>query len=282
LRKEIFILILAIQLVQACEPKKQKVKEEQFVFNQNFDQTPNGNLSVASIKKDWDSPQFLWGLKDRFLFYLGIKGSTPEIIGDVNKQLLVRIPSKTVGPIAGSQWSTKFENSYNELLFQFDVKFDSNFCFVKGGKLPGLAGGKANTGGKKPNGMDGWSARMMFWEEGKLCFWIYHKNQPGEFGDSLFFKKNNNYFKFQRGIWYTIKHHIYLNKPGKKNGLIEGYINDTLWACRNNIEFRSIEGLKIDQLIFSVFMGGDEPIYQSEKEERIYFDNFLVTKFHDN
>lgn len=273
-----FILIITMIFFFGCKRQENRYVHDPIIFELNFDQSPNGVLNIIQINSDWNNPTFLWGIKDRIYFYLGIKGRTPEIVGDENKFLKVVIPKNTSGPIPGSQWSTKFNKTYNELTLSYRVKFDSNFCFVKGGKLPGLAGGLANSGGIKPNGMDGWSARMMFWGEGKLCFWIYHKDQPGKFGDSLFFKKNSSYFKFETSKWYTIKHHIRMNSIGKKDGLIEGFINDSLFALKSNLDFRTNSELAIDQLVFSVFLGGEGFEYESKKDENIYFDNFLLKK----
>ena len=42
------------------------------------------------------------------------------------------------------------------------VTVGGDFDFVRAGKIPGLAGGRTNTGGRKPDGTDGWSARMMW------------------------------------------------------------------------------------------------------------------------
>jgi hypothetical protein len=260
--KNIYLTILAAFSILACSETNEKAENSSFVFEQNFDQSPTGSLTTAEIKKDWFPATFLWGIKDRINYYIGIKGQTPEIVGTNNKQLLLTIPANTAGPIPGMQWSTKFNKTYKELFLQYEVKFDSNFNFVKGGKLPGLAGGKANTGGIKPTGKDGWSTRMMFWSEGKLCFWIYHKDQPGTYGDSLFFKKDGQYFQFKKGELYTIKHHIKINDPDKNNGLTEGFVNDSLYAFRNNLQFSTTEQLAIDQLIFSVFLGGEEKEYQ--------------------
>lgn len=276
--RTLFTFLFLALLYISCGSEQTKNTKTVFVFEQNFNESQNGNLTTSEIKREWKEATFLWGIKDRIWFYLGMKGHTPNIVGECNKQLEVVIPAHTAGPIPGMQWSTKFKHSYTELTLEYDVKFDSSFNFAKGGKLPGLAGGLANTGGKKPTGSDGWSARMMFWEGGKLCFWLYHQNQPGEFGDSLFFKKDETYFAFERGKWYTIKHHLKINSENKADGVIEGFINDTLYASRTNLKWTNTEKLSIDQLIFSVFLGGEGKVYESNKNEKIYFDNFKVTQ----
>lgn len=69
-----------------------------------------------------------------------------------------------------------------------------------------------------------------------------------------------------------------MNSIGKKNGIVEGYVDGILMARRDNFEFRSNNTLSIDQLVFSAFLGGDEKEYESQKDEYIYFDDFLLTK----
>jgi len=54
------------------------------------------------------------------------------------------------------------------MMLTYDIAFDENFDFVKGGKLPGLRGGANNgcEGGSQPNGTDCWSTRLMWRKNG--------------------------------------------------------------------------------------------------------------------
>lgn len=80
---------------------------------------------------------------------------------------------------------------FNRILFDdvksgtlsFDFKLHSQFEFVKGGKMHGLAGGSATTGCKDidPNG---WSVRMMWRREGEVEAYIYHQDRKNRCGDS--------------------------------------------------------------------------------------------------
>ena len=250
------------------------------IFYQNFEKCSVGEQTVRQVKQTWMNHTYLWGLKNKIYFYFGIYGQQPEIVNQDNKFLKIKIPKNTAGPSPGCQWTCKFNKNFDDLVFEFKVKFDSSFNFVKGGKLPGLAGGLANTGGLKPNGKDGWSARLMFWENGKLCFWVYHKDQLGKYGDSLFFKNKSAYFTFEKDKWYLVSQYIHLNSIGKADGTIEGYIDGELMVKKTNLELRTINSLAIDQLVFNVFLGGDEKEYESEKDEFIYLDDFIVKK-HD-
>lgn len=136
----------------------------------------------------------------------------------------------------------------------YAVRFAPNFPFMKGGKLPGLGGGTGNTGGDKPNGTDGFSARLMWRTNGAGEAYTYlPNNQP--WGTSLgrrswFFTKDN---------WQKVEQKIVLNTPGQNDGYIAILVNDKVVHVEENLRFRDVDTLKIDQLIFETFFGGNDP-----------------------
>jgi len=77
----------------------------------------------------------------------------------------------------GAQWKHDLINSYDELFFAYKIRFGADFDFSLGGKLPGLAGRTANSGGNVPNGTDGWSGRIMWKSNGKIVQYVYHPDQ---------------------------------------------------------------------------------------------------------
>lgn len=68
----------------------------------------------------------------------------------------------------GVQFYSLFNGSLaspQTMLLSYELAFGENFQWVKGGKLPGLRGGKDTNGcegGSLPNGTDCWSARLMW------------------------------------------------------------------------------------------------------------------------
>lgn len=73
----------------------------------------------------------------------------------------------------GSQWynlwNTTDGSSFQTMLVSYEVAFDSNFDWVKGGKLPGLRGGLNSTGcsgGNQATGQDCFSTRLMWRKNG--------------------------------------------------------------------------------------------------------------------
>ena len=92
-------------------------------------------------------------------------------------------PSNTTGPVlqitypegsynnqmpGGSQFYAPFNTSgspFESMMLSYEIAFDTNFDFVKGGKLPGLRGGPdpvGCSGGSQVNGSDCYSVRLMW------------------------------------------------------------------------------------------------------------------------
>ena len=108
----------------------------------------------------------------------------------------------------------------NKYSLSYRLKFEDDFDFVRGGKLPGLAGGKAYTGGSNTDAGDGWSYRVM-WRKydhvngGKpyLEPYIYYVDMPKTYGDDFGAK----YF-VDSGKWYTVRIEIEMNTGTSRNG----------------------------------------------------------------
>ena len=157
-------------------------------FSVDFETFEPGKLTDRETKEAWSGAQLLCGKKDFVFYKLGITAH-PHFISEENNNrfLKVRIPKNHYSSLTGAQWKIPLQPS-DEYYFSYRIRFDEAFDFVKGGKLPGLAGGTANSGGKVPDGYDGWSARLMFWENGKLSYYLYFPGQTSQWGEQLFFR----------------------------------------------------------------------------------------------
>jgi hypothetical protein len=66
-------------------------------------------------------------------------------------------------------WNASDGSSFNSMLLSYEVAFQANFDWVKGGKLPGLRGGLATSGcsgGSASNGTSCFSSRVMWRQNG--------------------------------------------------------------------------------------------------------------------
>jgi hypothetical protein len=193
------------------------------------------------------------------------------------RAIRVRYPVGAVGPAAGgAQWSCQFGACYDALTLSYELCFAPDFDFVLGGKLPGLAGGKANTGGDKPNGYDGFSARMMWRAGGEVVQYLYHPDQPGVWGEDLPWNLGAARY-FHPGRWHSLKHEIRLNRAGERNGSIRGFFDGELALARDGVRFRDTPELGLDQLYFSTFFGGNTPEWAPTRDEHVDFGGFCVT-----
>jgi hypothetical protein len=166
-----------------------------------------------------------------------------------------------------------------EYTLSYDVKFDEDFQFVRGGKLHGLGPSRPITGGN-PIRPDGWSARVTFGPEGSIRTYLYHQDQEGKYGST----KSAPDFRFVKGRYHAVSLHVKLNDPQEANGFAHIYVDGKLQVAHDNIRFRGEDGdhTLIDRALFSTFHGGSNPDWAPKTEDGEYatvhatFDNFAV------
>lgn len=158
------------------------------------------------------------------------------------------------------------------LILTYDVKFDKNFDFVKGGKLPGLYGGNGNTGGNIPNGHDGFSTRYIWKEEGAGAVYAYLPNSQ-LWGTAL----GLGSWTFTVDRWHTLEQLVKLNDPGQANGVISVWYDGILVHAETGVIFRDTQALKIDGLLFSTFFGGNNETFATPVSTHIRFRNMVMS-----
>ena len=174
----------------------------------------------------------------------------------------------------------KLPKRMGEATLVYDVKFDNNFQFTKGGKLHGLGPDRKITGGNKMK-PDGWSARAM-WDRSGLYSYVYSQNKDGKYGER---PDDRLKFDLPKNEYISVSIYVKINHPvDKANGVVRIYVNGKGVSEQNGIQFRSVEGEKtgISQLLFSTFHGGNKPSYAPKDKDgnytdvHAYFDNLAV------
>lgn len=158
------------------------------------------------------------------------------------------------------------------LNLRYYVKFPQGFDFVKGGKLPGLFGGTANTGGKIPNGTDGFTTRYMWREQGAGEIYAYLPSSVN-YGTSI----GRGSWHFIPGQWTLIEQSVKLNTPGIGNGNLRVWVNEKLVVDRHDVLFRSVDYLKLQGIIFSTFFGGNDQSWATPVDTYVDFSDFAVS-----
>lgn len=160
----------------------------------------------------------------------------------------------------------------DERWLSYRLYFEPGFEWVKGGKLPGLAGGSANTGGNKPDGTDGYTSRYMWRRDGRLVVYLYHPDQPSTFGEDF----GHDGLTLETGRWYTVRQRIVMNTGNQANGVLETWVDDRPFLSES-IRYRSRDNaFEVDALYFSTFYGGNDPSWAPSRTTYIRFDDFKV------
>jgi hypothetical protein len=183
----------------------------------------------------------------------------------------------------GAYWRTYLKRPVERATISYDFKFEKDFGFALGGKLPGLAGGGKEkspddfvAGGEKPTGTNGWSSRFMWREDGQAENYAYYFNMPTTYGRRFPWKVDGEPLKLSPGKWYHVESQVVLNDPDQENGTITTWLDGKRVMKAEKLRFRTVERLKIDSVHFSTFFGGDTLDWAPKKDEAVYFDAFKV------
>ena len=230
----------------------------------SFENIETGLYPDSKVKSSWPGVQWS-NVYNRF--YVVEKPSEENA-----KCIRISYPKGSVGPSEGGGQFLIDLPARNEYYLSYQLRFGDNFDFRRGGKLPGLtSGGGKYTGGNLPEAGDGWSARYMWKENGKLIVYLYYVDMPGKYGENLSLN-----FAAERNKWYTLTQRIKVNDPGKNNGILEVWIDDEKVLSRKDIRFRIGEAGKIDSFYFSTFHGGNDETWAPVNDSFLYFDELYI------
>ncbi|KAJ7346633.1 polysaccharide lyase family 14 protein [Mycena albidolilacea] len=192
------------------------------------------------------------------------------------------------GDTGGAQfinlWNTTESGGFQSMLISYEVAFDQNYDWVKGGKLPGLRGGKSATGcsgGNESTGLDCFSTRMMWRTNGQGEAYAYIPSPNNlcsekdvicndDFGISL----SRGSFSFKSGQWNHVSLLVQLNNPvDVANGNIEVYFNNVQAFAQSDLQIRASDSVTVGGLYFSTFFGGSDSSWSTPDTTHTYFRN---------
>lgn len=272
--------------------------EAQLIYDNTFDHYPGpGIYTEDNLDFDWFVPEFEDGVREeRVAITTGLnayreRGSSLAVL----YPFLLDQPDPEdngVGPkVGGAQWPLELPGSYDQVRASYRVKFAEGFDFVRGGKLPGLAGGTAPTGSDRSKIDKGWTARFM-WRNfdnpngeprytANLIQYLKHPTSGfdgrGKQEDEIVAYDGGEPIVIESGRWYRITQLVKMNTPGRDNGRIKVWVDGDRVLDIRDLEFRTNEQLGIDAFYFSTFFGGGDATWAPSKDEVIYFDDFEIT-----
>ena len=166
------------------------------------------------------------------------------------------------------------------LYYQYYVYFPTDFEVVRtGGKLPGPAGtyDTAGWGGRKPDGTNGWSARMAF-DQGsdddhvQVGWYCYHVDM-GSWGSRWDWTEGGR-GDLEKGEWHCIDGQVTMNTPGENDGVLRGWVDGELAHEKTDVRFRDTTDLKVQDFWFNVYYGGS---WDAPSSSGIHFDGLKLS-----
>ena len=243
----------------------------QVILRVDFDDHPAGEYTAAQIDADWGTVQWSsTGSPNRAYLVEGADAYA-------GRSLRILYPEGGVGPgEGGAQWRVTLPDSYDELQVSYRVKFVTGVDFRLGGKLPGFCGGACYTGGN--NGLDGWSARLMWVEGGEVIQYVYWPGNTG-WGDGVAWDQGGQR-AFVPGQWHQVRTRIVINTAGQANGVLQSWFDGQLALDRSDMTWRvtAHPDVVIDQFYFSTFYGASGDQYAPDHDAYVYFDDFVITR----
>lgn len=174
----------------------------------------------------------------------------------------------------------------DEASIQYDIRFDSNFDWGWGGKLPGLGGAVPGTdpgiaSGCANGNSYAWSGRAMWITPGsygsvngsnELIGYMYNYNKKADCGDNVYTGK-----AFTPGAWHTIKQYYKLNTPGSANGIHRMWLDGTQIVNNTSFSYRNNSSLHINHIFWAIFRGGSTVQWAGNRTGYIDIDNLEIT-----
>ena len=225
----------------------------------------------------------LWGGQN--LRVVGANGSVGAVLevsypaGSINPGN-ARAPAGGAGFLYGGPPDRRHDRTHACL--SYDVRFAPDFDFARGGKLPGMYGGAAPSGGEDVAGQSGFSLRYMWRRAGRGEVYAYLAGQPngqpngqpsgqasGKYGQSI----GRGTIQFVRGKWHRLEQDVVLNHIGTADGILRVWVDGALVIERRDIPYRREPSIGIEGLMFSTFFGGHDATWASPRDQKIQIGN---------
>jgi hypothetical protein len=183
--------------------------------------------------------------------------------------------------VSGYTFHSAIKPAQEETKLCYKVKFDKDFEWTKGGKLPGLCGGtkdgKNIVGGGEPSS-EGFSMRPMWRPDGVLESYFYHSgkwtSKDTQHGDRMAGPPNT----VTRDKWQEVCMEVKMNMPGVSNGIMKISVDGKQVANRTDMMWRK-EGknFAVDRLCFETFYGGSDSSYAPTKDTHLNIKDLVIT-----
>jgi hypothetical protein len=175
-------------------------------------------------------------------------------------------------------------NAYQDLYLSYWVRFDDNFDWAFGGKLPGLYGLE---GYGAPNRDNEVKSRLMWREAGKLEFYLHTQHDPRE---RLLWNNvpGKGHATLTAGRWHNLELRMTMNSvagsAAQADGVLQGWLDGELLADYCDLRFRNSSAVSWNAVFFSTFHGGSGgdggpgEAWWPARDVSATFDDFVVSR----
>ncbi len=190
-------------------------------------------------------------------------------------------PNGTHGVVLFAKLPGQIDNA----CISYRVRFDANFDWSMGGKLPGLSGVAPGVAPGAPSGGhptdQGWSGRLMWLGAGSYSWagptntvvsYMYHPGQKSIYGDNVRWGKS-----FVAGQWHQIAQCYAMNTVGKSDGVLRAWFDGQLVVNDTSFVYRTRSDVHINYLTWDVFRGGATMDWAGSRTGYIDFENVRVS-----
>ena len=168
---------------------------------------------------------------------------------------------------------------------EYRIKFDNEFQWREGGKLPGLAGAQAPSGGtpgvRTAKDGNGFSTRFMWRSQGKLVIYAYYRDMPLSNGtvEGTYGEDWDCNFSFQSNTWYTLKQKVTVNTGSNADGRVEVWVDGVKKLDKSNVRLMTNNN-GVDVVFFDTFMGGSntDKAWSPTRTQYLRIDDVKVVK----
>jgi hypothetical protein len=206
------------------------------------------------------------------------------------------------GELGNFTVSPRLTHEVEHAFLEYDIRFDDNFDWRWGGKMPGLVGVApgvniyAPTSGS-PNRDIGFSTRLMWHgrsddgarpfqsslgpipsgQDNAIVTYIYAR-QPSAGFDGFGWQANLG-SELQRGVWHNIKMEAKLNTVGQADGTYKVWFDNDLRFSASNWDYRNRSDVMIQAVLYDIHRGGDNgPNWVSSRDTYVDVRNIVVTE----
>jgi hypothetical protein len=176
-------------------------------------------------------------------------------------------PSHPTAPVGGVGFLLSDGAERAHACLSYEVRFPEGFQFAKGGKLPGMYGGRAPSGGDAVAEGDGFSARFMWRREGAGEVYLYQPGHAARYGDSI----GRGAWAFHPGKWQRLDQEIVTNSIGQRDGVIRAWLDGRQVLEQGAFELRERSYQGVAGIMFSTFFGGHDASWASPFDQTVEF-----------